>query len=226
MISHLSGGLPYAIVPNGGGSTPSGTPAGNNPSGSPLGPVNQNGNGAPGTYTITSWTSYLSQAFGAGVNPAYRGSVTSIYPFSFSSTVRGNQVINIAGGSGSNIRGGGDGGRGGAGGNGYDNWNWAGSGSGSGSGGCGGNGPTTSTTGTITAVRQDSFDLRGDDGAFYTINIAPCTLLAQIDLHIQLLLEMSRLSEEPLKLKVSSQVKTFFALLDLGTFIHFNYKHF
>ena len=176
LVSQYSNALPYAVVPNGGGSTPSGTPAGNNPSGSPLGPVNQNGNGAPGTYTITSWTSYLSQAFGAGVNPAFRGSVTTIYPFSFSSTVRGNFVINTGG----NIRGGfdgGAGGAGGAGGSGYDGWNWGGS-TGSGSGGCGGNGPSRSITGTITAVRADSFDLRGDDGGFYTIGVAPCTALS------------------------------------------------
>lgn len=59
--------LPYAIVPNGNG-TGAGSPTGNNPSGSPLGPINTNGNGASGSFTVSSWTNYLSSAFGAGVH--------------------------------------------------------------------------------------------------------------------------------------------------------------
>lgn len=74
-------------MPNGGGNTDAGNPRGNNPSGSPLGPILTNGNGAPGSFTVNSWTNYLSQAFGAGVNPAFSGSVTNIFPFTFSSIV-------------------------------------------------------------------------------------------------------------------------------------------
>ena len=94
LIAHYSDALPYSIVPNGNGETDAGTPYGNNPSGSALGPVNTNGNGAPGSFKITSWTHYLSQAFGAGVHPSYRGSVTELFPFNFLSEVDGHMVNN------------------------------------------------------------------------------------------------------------------------------------
>ena len=94
MIAHYSDALPYAIVPNGNGLTDAGTPYGNNPSGSALGPIKNNGNGAPGSFQIPNWTNYLSQAYGAGVNPAFSGSVNNLYPFTFSSTVSGNTVSN------------------------------------------------------------------------------------------------------------------------------------
>lgn len=160
LIAYYSNALPYAIVPNGNGNTNPGTPAGNNPSGSPLGPVSQGGNGAPGSYTITNWVSYLSQAYGAGVSPAYSGSVTALYPFSFSSVVRGNNVYN-------NMR------------------DASSSGGNSGSSGwCGGSGssgtvnlPSVSTTGTVVAVRDSSFDMRVGDGSIVTVNVAPCTSL-------------------------------------------------
>ena len=74
LIALYTDALPYAIVPNGNG-VGAGTPTGNNPSGSPLGPVNTSGNGAFGSFTIPSWTNYLSSAYGAGVNPAFPGSV-------------------------------------------------------------------------------------------------------------------------------------------------------
>lgn len=93
-IAHYTDALPYAIVPNGNGQTPAGTPYGNNPSGSPLGPVNTNTDGAPGSFVINDWTHYLSQAFGAGVHPAFTGSVNKIYPFNFFSTVSGKTVNN------------------------------------------------------------------------------------------------------------------------------------
>lgn len=135
--------LPYAIVPNGGGKTDPGYPAGNNPSGSPLGPIATNGNGAPGSYPINSWTNYLSQAFGAGVNPAIIGSITNLFPFSFSSTVQGNLVTNA----------------------GYGNIRSATGTASKISGGCGGgNGRTQSITGRVSLVRNDSFDLRTDQG--------------------------------------------------------------
>lgn len=95
MIALYTPALPYAIVPNGNGNTRAGTPAGNNPSGSPLGPVYQGGDGAPGTNTVFDWVHYLSQAYGAGVSPAFSGSVTKLYPFTFSSIVNGNNVVNI-----------------------------------------------------------------------------------------------------------------------------------
>jgi len=52
LIQVYSNALPYAIVPNGNSFTNAGTPLGNNPSGSALGPLQQNGNGSPGSYQI------------------------------------------------------------------------------------------------------------------------------------------------------------------------------
>lgn len=162
LIAKYTDALPYAIVPNGNGSTYAGAPAGNNPSGSPLGPIQTNGNGVPGVYQISSWTNYLSQAYGAGINPAFSGSVTTLYPFSFSSVVQGNTVYNnirTAGSSGS-------------------------SGTGSSSGSTGSencfsnyNSPSLSLTGQIVAIRDTSFDIRTNDGSTYTINVMPCTIL-------------------------------------------------
>ncbi len=104
-------------------STNPGTPYGNNPSGSPLGPVNLNGNGAPGSFNVPNWTNYLSTAYGAGVSPAFLGSVNQLFPFNFLSAVSGNmaQGTNVNNPYG-NIRGlnGGDG-RGGRGRCGADN---------------------------------------------------------------------------------------------------------
>ena len=94
IIAHYSDALPYAIVPNGNGETPAGNPAGNNPSGSPLGSIKNDGNGAPGWFKISNWTHYLSQAFGAGVHPSFKGSVTVLYPFNFESMVDGHMVEN------------------------------------------------------------------------------------------------------------------------------------
>lgn len=173
LIAYYSNGLPYVIVPNGNGNTNPGTPAGNNPSGSPLGPVNQGGNGAPGSYTITNWVSYLSQAYGAGVSPAYTGSVTALYPFSFSSVVRGNNVYN-------NIRDASNS----AGSSSLSSGSSSSSSSSSWSSWCGGsstsspvNLPSVSTTGTVVAVRDTSFDMRLSDGSIVTVNVAPCTSL-------------------------------------------------
>ena len=102
LIAHYSDALPYSIVPNGNGETPAGTPSGNNPSGSPLGPIKTDGNGAPGSFMITNWTHYLSSAFGAGVNPAFTGSVTRLYPFNFGSVVYDQKVVNTYGACGGN----------------------------------------------------------------------------------------------------------------------------
>ena len=101
LIAHYSDALPYSIVPNGNGETNAGTPYGNNPSGSPLGPVRTDGNGAPGSFKINNWTHYLSLAFGAGVHPSFKGSVTELFPFNFLSEVDGNMVNNNYGSSGS-----------------------------------------------------------------------------------------------------------------------------
>lgn len=97
LIAKYSDALPYAIVPNGNGKTFAGTPHGNNPSGSPLGPVAVDKDGAPGAFLIKDWTHYLSQAFGAGIHPAYTGSVTELFPFNFLSEVTGNKVKNTYG---------------------------------------------------------------------------------------------------------------------------------
>ena len=43
---------------------------------------------------IKDWTHYLSMAYGAGVDPMVERSVKKLYPFSFSSKVSGNKVIN------------------------------------------------------------------------------------------------------------------------------------
>jgi hypothetical protein len=94
IIAHYSNALPYAIVPNGNLQTQPGTPFGNNPSGSPLGPIKVDGDGAEGYFTIKSWTHYLSQAFGSGVHPAFKGSVTKLFPFHFLSIVKGHRVEN------------------------------------------------------------------------------------------------------------------------------------
>ena len=103
VIAKYSDALPYSIVPNGNGQTFAGTPFGNNPSGSPLGPVATGGSGANGAFLIKDWTHYLSNAFGAGIHPAYPGSVNELYPFNFLSHVDGNIVknsYNLRGGCG------------------------------------------------------------------------------------------------------------------------------
>lgn len=37
--------------------------------------------------------------------------------------------------------------------------------------------PQVIATGVVNEVRQDSFDVKADDGVIYTINVAPCTQL-------------------------------------------------
>jgi hypothetical protein len=92
-VQRYSNALPYAIVPNGNGRG-SGTPFGNNPSGSALGPIRNDGNGAPGSFRVPNWNNYLSSAYGAGVNPAVTGSVNELFPFNFLSTTSENQALN------------------------------------------------------------------------------------------------------------------------------------
>ena len=75
--------MPFSIVPNGNGNTPAGSPAGNNPSGSPLGPVPDRNQIAPGSPVVVGdLNSYLSQAYGAGVDPTKPSTVTTLYPIS------------------------------------------------------------------------------------------------------------------------------------------------
>ena len=175
-IAHYTDALPYSIVPNGNGVGP-GNPTGNNAAGSPLGPVNQNGNGAPGSFRVGSWTNYLSTAYGAGVSPAYPGSVTELFPFNFLSQTSGNQARNTGVNNAYGLRGaqgglGGQGGQGGLGGQGGQG--------GQGATGCGGAGRGLAgrvTTGVVVAVRGDGFDVKAQDGQVYTINVAPCTQL-------------------------------------------------
>lgn len=162
IIAHYSDALPYAIVPNGNGKTNPGTPFGNNPSGSPLGPIQNNGNGAPGSFRINSWTNYLSSAYGAGVNPSFVGSVNELFPFNFLSNVSGNLV------QGTNVV------------NGYGNISNLNGQNGQIGGGCGiaaGNINQRVATGVVVDVRDDSFDLRANDGQVYAIKVAPCTRL-------------------------------------------------
>lgn len=146
LIAHYSDALPYSIVPNGNGETDAGTPYGNNPSGSALGPISTNGNGAPGSFQITSWTHYLSQAFGAGVHPSFRGSVTELFPFNFFSEVDGHSVNNNYQAQ-----------------TGYQQ------------GGCGGSGPVRAVSGEIIEVGEHSFKVRLHNGQIHNIAVSPCT---------------------------------------------------
>ena len=83
IIAASTSALPFAIVPNGLGNTPAGSPAGNNPSGSPLGPVADSNQVAPGSPVVVGdLSSYLSQAYGAGVDPTKPSTVTTLYPIS------------------------------------------------------------------------------------------------------------------------------------------------
>ena len=162
IIAHYSDALPYAIITNGNGKTNPGTPTGNNPSGSPLGPIQNNGNGAPGSFKINSWTNYLSSAYGAGVNPSFVGSVNELFPFNFLSNVSGNLV------RGTNVV------------NGYGNIKDQNGQNDQIGGGCGGataNSNQKVTTGVVVEVRDDSFDIRANDGQVYSIKVAPCTRL-------------------------------------------------
>ena len=147
IIAKYSDSLPYSIVPNGNGNTDPGTPYGNNPAGSALGPVDRSGNGAGGSFKIKDWTHYLSQAFGAGVHPAYTGSVTELFPFNFLSSVNGHYVEN--------------------------DYNYKQQGGGA----CGGSGPVRAISGTVSSIRENSFTVRLDNGEEYDINIEPCTRL-------------------------------------------------
>lgn len=96
IISVYTTALPFSIVPNGNGATDAGTPLGNNPSGSPLGPVagpQQQGS----QVTIGDLNSYLSSAYGAGVDPARPSTVTNLYPLSVTtiSTIAGDAQKNL-----------------------------------------------------------------------------------------------------------------------------------
>lgn len=83
IIASSTTALPFAIVPNGNGLTPSGLPAGNNPSGSPLGAVPERNEVAPGSPVVVGdLSSYLSQAYGASVDPTKPSTVSSLYPLS------------------------------------------------------------------------------------------------------------------------------------------------
>lgn len=83
IIASSTSALPFSIVPNGNGNTPARTPAGNNPSGSPLGAIPERNEVAPGSPVVVGdLNSYLSQAYGAGVDPTKPSTVTSLYPLS------------------------------------------------------------------------------------------------------------------------------------------------
>ena len=148
VIAHYTDALPYAIVPNGNGQTQVGTPAGNNPSGSALGAIRLDGKGAQGSFQV-NWVHYLSQAYGAGVNPAFTGSVTELYPFTFSSTVSKNVVTNT------NIR-------------------TSTAQTTTQTSACSG-GQIQSVTGTITQVSDEGFTISLNDGSSMRVNVAPCT---------------------------------------------------
>ena len=66
----------------------SGTPNGNNAAGAALGPAT----GSANRIEITNWTSYLSNAFGKGINPTLDGNINYLYPLDFqvSGNLRGN----------------------------------------------------------------------------------------------------------------------------------------
>ena len=154
IIAHYSDALPYSIVPNGNGKTPAGTPYGNNPSGSPLGPIKTNGSGAAGKFVVKDWTHYLSLAFGRGIHPAFRGSVTALYPFNFLSVVNGGNVRND-----------------------YEEEPEVKTESVDvdDSGVCGGNGPVRAASGEVVAIGAGGFKVRLDNGEIYDVKISPCT---------------------------------------------------
>ena len=80
-MQERSDALPYAVIPNGNGLTPAGTPAGNNPDGSPLGPVaTTRGSGFSSTRT-GSLTHYLSGAYRTGADPTRPHTVNDQFPF-------------------------------------------------------------------------------------------------------------------------------------------------
>ena len=73
----------FSIIPNGLGETDAGTPLGNNPSGSPLGPVKERNEVPEGSkVAIGDLSNYLSQAYGAGVDPTKPRTVSYLYPLS------------------------------------------------------------------------------------------------------------------------------------------------
>lgn len=73
----------FSIIPNGLGETDAGTPLGNNPSGSPLGPVKERNEVPEGSkVAIGDLSNYLSQAYGAGVDPTKPKTVSYLYPLS------------------------------------------------------------------------------------------------------------------------------------------------
>ena len=80
LIAKYSDALPYSIVPNGNGLTNLGEPFGNNPSGSALGSVNDG-------YTVSDFTHYLSNAFGAGIHPSFNRPINHLYPFGLGGAV-------------------------------------------------------------------------------------------------------------------------------------------
>ena len=97
IVARYSNALPYAIVPNGNGAG-AGSPSGNNPSGSPLGSATR----GTGAFPVANWGSYLSSAFGAGINPAFDGNVNALYPFAFTvgGGLRGGAVAGAGSGCG------------------------------------------------------------------------------------------------------------------------------
>lgn len=98
IIAKYSDALPYAIVPNGNG-VGAGSPTGNNPSGSPLGAATQ----GTEAFAVQDWSSYLSRAFGSGINPAFDGNVNALYPmnFQFTNGLRGaGNGANVCGAAG------------------------------------------------------------------------------------------------------------------------------
>ena len=154
-VQRYSNALPYAIVPNGNGRG-SGTPFGNNPSGSALGPIKNDGNGAPGSFRVANWNNYLSSAYGAGVSPAVTGSVNELFPFNLLSTTSGNQASNT------NVN------------------NNYGSLRGGAREDCFAGRQAQServTTGVVVEVRGDGFDIKDKDGKVHQVNVAPCTKL-------------------------------------------------
>lgn len=83
VIASSTSALPFSIVPNGNGQTNVGTPIGNNPSGSPLGPIRIRNEVDPSRQIIVGdISSYLSRAYGAGVDPSKPSTVSTVYPLS------------------------------------------------------------------------------------------------------------------------------------------------
>ncbi len=189
IIATSTSALPFSIVPNGNGVTPAGTPAGNNPSGSPLGPVADRNQVVPGSPVVVGdLGNYLSQAYGAGVDPTKPSTVTTLYPISGLTlqALTGQSTAGVFNADGTFVTGGTTNGV-----NTATTFPLAGSGQignapyGGGnipanflsSFSCNGSNGLTQGTGRVVSVQPGQIIVNQDGGANVALNVAPCSNL-------------------------------------------------